>query len=111
MPAKRNVARWVAIFVLIALCAGVPLSWVVVPLTMQGLNGKLCDSIAPDIQSVAEKPVKCDAGYIGISVITSEEDFETVCGKVQALIDGGRIGCSVRVETDTDTKYADLRRR
>jgi hypothetical protein len=111
MSVRRNIMRWLGILAVLAMCAGIPLSWVVVPLMTYGLNQNLVNSIAPDLQSVAEKPVRCKAGYIGISVTTSEADYEAVCAKVQEMIEGGKIGCSVRVETDNGTKYVDLQRR
>lgn len=110
MPTKKQILKWIAVVVLVAFCAGVPLSWVFVPLITLGWNRKLCDSIAPDIQSVADKSVNYDAGYLGITITTSETDYERVCAKVQEMIRSGRIGCSVRVETDTLSKYVDLPR-
>lgn len=110
MPTKKQILKWIAVVVLVAFCAGVPLSWVFVPLITLGWNRKLCDSIAPDIQAVAERPVNCRAGYQGVRITTSETDYERVCDKVQELISSGRIGCSVRVETDSSSKDVDLPR-
>jgi hypothetical protein len=108
MPTKKQILNWIAVFVLIAFCAGVPLSWVFVPLITLGWNRKLCDSIAPDIQAVAEKPVNCCAGYQGVRITTSETDYEQVCHRAQEMIRSGRIGCSVRIETDTSSKSVDF---
>lgn len=110
MSTRRVRTGWWLAFGLIAMCAGIPAFWIFYPVYRHGENLKLANAISPEIQSVAEKPVKCNAGYIGLSVTTSEADYDKVCETVRAMIESGRIGCSVRVRTENDSKYVDLGR-
>ncbi len=103
MVERKRTPRWLILVVLfLALgCVSGPVGTAVYQVYSARKNSKLADDLHPELQAIAEQPIRCRAGWQGIQIEIAKSDFERVFGTVLAMVEAGKIDCEVNI-TSTD---------
>jgi hypothetical protein len=112
---RKRTPRWLILVVLLLAlgCVSGPVGTAVYQLFATRKHTKLADDLHPELQAVAEQPVQCRGGWLGIQIVIAKSDFERVFATVLAMVEAGKIDCEVNIiSTDYSVNtYIDPTRR
>ena len=98
---RKRTPLWqiLGVLFLVLACVGGPVGTAVYQVYSNGKNSKLAADLHPELQAVAEMPIRCRGGWLQIQIEIAESDYERVLTKVLAMIEVGKIDCQVNIIT------------